>query len=223
MRAMYAGLAAVALGGCSAPPARTRAAAPVEPTAFPPGAPVTAPPEAAELLAVELSRWEVKMTLPAVPRFELPTVAPGRHSVQELWVRGDALLDTELAVEGYVTWIYDCVADVERRTGASRARARRDIEDKPTLCRRPAFYIGAMPDTSPETSIWVVEVPRPMTRAERENLPRDMIEAWPKVPKLTVGERVIVRGYWQLRSPHGESNSAGLLVYVDVGPYRGQP
>ena len=39
-------------------------------------------------------------------------------SVAELRVRGDELLDKEIVIEGYVTWMYGCIEDVQARTAA---------------------------------------------------------------------------------------------------------
>lgn len=175
------------------------------------------------MLAAELPSASVKIFLPVVPPFELPAMPPGRHSVKELRVRGAALLETEVVVEGYVTWIYDCVAAVQARTGVTAARARRDIEKDPTLCRRPAFYIGDAPGAPPEQSIWVVEVPRRPTKLERKHLPKEELEQWPAVPTIAIGDHVLVRGTWLRRSPHGEMNSDGLLLYASVEPYREAP
>ena len=47
------------------------------------------------------------------------------------------------------------------------------IEDDPTKCERPKFYIGDTPDTPVEKSLWVVDVPRPYNKLELERLPRD--------------------------------------------------
>ena len=53
------------------------------------------------------------------------------------------------------------------------------IEEDPTKCERPKFYLGDAKDTPPEKSIWVVEIPRPYNKLEKERLPKEEIAAWP--------------------------------------------
>jgi|GEM_PF-3423771 len=82
------------------------------------------------------------VTLPARPNLALPTAAPGYVALRELQVRRDARFGIDVIDEGYVTWIYDCVAITQGRTKQSRARVVRSIEADPTQCRRPLFTIA---------------------------------------------------------------------------------
>jgi tetratricopeptide (TPR) repeat protein len=151
--------------------------------------------------------------LPAVPAFELPIPAPGTHGVRELLVVGKPLLGTEAKVSGYVLWIYDCVAAVQRR-GESRAKVQQRVDDDPTLCERKKLYLGDTATTPLEQGLWVVDVPRPPNKLEKERLPKDELKAWPKVPALKVGDYVTITGTFSVSSPHSERNSDGLLVWA---------
>ena len=78
------------------------------------------------MLAAELSAADVKISLPVVPAFELPAMPPGRRSVKELRVRGRPLIGSEVVVEGYITWIYDCARHrlARHESHAIRSRVR---------------------------------------------------------------------------------------------------
>jgi hypothetical protein len=56
-----------------------------------------------------------------------------------------------------------------------------------------------------------------MSRAEQQNLPQEIIDWWPVVPEVAVGDLVAVQGMWLMESPHGEINTAGLVVYTRMG------
>jgi hypothetical protein len=161
----------------------------------------------------EVKPHTIKVTMPAVPSFDVPKAnADGSHSVKEMRVQGYRYLKTDVALKGYVVWTYDCVTAIRQPNEADDAVKKR-IEENPTLCRRPAFYIGDAPDTPVERAAWVVEVPRPYTKLEKDRLPKEEIEKWPAVPPYKVGDEVVVHGQWNTASPHGESNTEGLLVY----------
>lgn len=159
-----------------------------------------------------------QLAVPAVPSFELPPEEPGFHNVRQLRIRGQHdWLGTEITVKGYITWIYDCVT-ANTRPGEKPAQVQKRIDEDPTACERPKFYLGATKNTLPEASIWVVSVPRPPNKLERQRLPKDELAKWPVVPKLALGDFVAVTGTWQLQSPHGDRNSDGLLVFKAVQP-----
>src|SRR5262249_52878526 len=124
-----------------------------------------------------------------------------------------ALLTTNLKVGGYVTWIYDCVAD-NLKPGKTRAQVQATIDDDPTLCERPKFHLGATRDAADEVTLGVVCLPRPPNKLEPSHLPKDELAKRPPVPKLAVGDYVIVSGKFDTSSPHSERNSDGLLVYA---------
>ena len=153
-----------------------------------------------------------KLALPAVPSFDLPPSEPGFRNPRELLVTGQKLRGTEIQVKGYITWIYDCAKAIGKPR-QTPAQIRKLIDEDPTLCERPKFYLGSTKDTSPEHALWVVDVPRPPNKLEKERLPRDELAAWPAVPKLAVGDYVVVTGKFDVSSPHAERNSDGLLVY----------
>lgn len=167
--------------------------------------------------APEVVRAQTKVELPAVPAFEVPQVEAGVHDPRELRVQGGAVLDREIKVKGYVVWIYDCA-----RAIATAGEAPRDVQARidadPTLCERPRFFVGATKDTPPERAIWVVDVPRVPNKLELARLPKAELAAWPKVPKVAVGDYVVVAGTWRLASPHGTRNSDGLLVFESLAP-----
>ena len=138
-----------------------------------------------------------RVELPVVPAFTLPASEPGFHAPRELRVRGQALLGAELKVRGYVTWIYDCVAELERANPrAGRAQLEAAIEREPALCERPMFSLGDARDASREASIWVVDAPRSPGGA----------------PALAVGDYVVVTGAWGGASAI-DSTATGVLAY----------
>jgi hypothetical protein len=164
----------------------------------------------------EVKPHNEKLDLPSVPAFELPPApADGMHSIKELRVKGKKFLDQEISVKGYVTWAYDCPTAI-RTEGMSDADVAKKIEDDPTVCERAKFYIGDAPDTPPERSLWVVDVPRPPNKKEIKNLPKEDIANWPAIPPYKVGDEMIVTGDFRLASPHSERNSEGLIVYKKI-------
>lgn len=179
----------------------------------------------------EVQKSEAKIELPKVPAFDLPAAdADGSHSVKELRVKGRKLLDTEITVKGYVTWVYDC-ATALREPGMSDEDVQKLIEESQDRCDRPKFYIGDTPDTPAEKSLWVVDVPRAWTKKEvaakldkQEAFRADRCD--PKVlaktpllsscPPYKLGDKVAVTGMFTVASPHSERNTDGLLVYKKV-------
>jgi len=173
----------------------------------------------------EVRKTEVKLNLPPVPPFDLPPApSDGSHTVKELRVKGKKLLESDITVKGVITWAYDCPTAV-RQPGMSDKDLQKMIDDDPTKCERPKFYVGDQADTPPEKSMWVVDVPRPYNKLEMErmkkperNLP-DRCEPGEKDPKknicppYAVGDEVSVTGTFKMSSPHSERNSDGLLVY----------
>jgi hypothetical protein len=175
--------------------------------------------------AAEVKKTDVKLDLPAVPAFDLPPApADGGHSVKELRVKGKKLFETDLAVHGFITWAYDCQT-ANRKPDETDKDLQKRLDEDPTLCERPKFYIGDAKDTPAEKSLWIVDVPRPYNKLEMErmkkperNLP-DRCEPKEKDPKknicppYAVGDEVEVTGTFKMSSPHSERNSDGLLVY----------
>jgi tetratricopeptide (TPR) repeat protein len=187
----------------------------------------SATPASPDLKGPALETRSVTVTVPPVPTFELPAMPPGQHGVRELHVAGKPLLDTEVQVTGYVTWIYDCEVEV-RKLRETVAQVRRRIDADPTLCQRAKFYLGDTRDTPPERSLWVVDVPRPFNKLERERIAKadrtvdnypDRCEPDPKRPRapycmpLAVGDYVTLTGTFSVQSPHSERNSDGLIVF----------
>src|SRR5262245_27538590 len=80
-------------------------------------------------------RLDAKLVMPAIPAFDVPPVKADSHSVRELRVLGKPLVDTDLAVTGIITWVYDCGTDV-RKLGQSDRAAQDMIDKDPTLCER---------------------------------------------------------------------------------------
>jgi tetratricopeptide (TPR) repeat protein len=145
----------------------------------------------------EVVSGRTHVDLPALPPFSVPTLAGGAHDAQALRVRGRSLLDTDITVKGHVTWIYDCVKDIAR-PGERTDETRKRIDDDPTQCERAKLHLGPARDTRPEHALWVVDLPRSL--------------------KVAVGDYVAITGRFALRSPHGESNSDGLLIYASLAP-----
>lgn len=162
----------------------------------------------------EIARGEPKVALPAVPGFEPPVIEPGVHRPRELRLFGVPLRGTEIRVKGYVTSIYDCAAELAiSNPDLSRAALLDAIDRDPRHCDQPRFYLGEVKGAPVEASITVVDVPRRPSKPERDSLTPGELAAWPKVPTLAVHDHVIVTGTWALRSPRGEYDSNGLLVY----------
>jgi hypothetical protein len=174
----------------------------------------------------EVRKTEVKLNLPAVPAFDLPPApGDGSHTVKELRVKGKKLLESDITVKGVITWAYDCATAV-RQPGMSDKDLQKMIDEDPTKCERPKFYVGDSADTPPEKSMWVVDVPRPYNKLELKRLPKDELRNPPSdrcdpkadakksvCPPYKVGDQVEITGTWKLSSPHSERNSDGLLVY----------
>jgi hypothetical protein len=164
----------------------------------------------------EVQTDQLKVTLPAVPSFEVPkTNADGSHTIKEMRVAGAKYLKSDVTLHGFVVWAYDCATAIRKSGETDEAVAKR-IEEDPMQCRRPAFYLGDDKGTAAERAVWVVEVPRPPTAAEKKNLPKDAIKNWPPVPVYALGDEVSVTGTWAVSSPHGEGNTDGLLVYQSM-------
>jgi hypothetical protein len=175
----------------------------------------------------EVRKSDKKLNLPEVPPFDLPpSPADGSHTVKELRVKGKKLLESDVVVKGVITWAYDCPTAI-RQPGMSDKDLQKMIEEDPSRCERPKFYLGDAPDTPAEKSLWVVDVPRPYYKLELSRLPRDEIRNPPAdrcdpkadakkptaCPPYKVGDQVEVTGTWKLTSAHSERNSEGLLVY----------
>ena len=203
--------------GSHARAGETRVAAPVN---------VVAPTASSKLYPDDLPgpqpdivRNPAALELPAVPEFELPATEPGLHGARELRVHGRGLYGRELKVEGYVTWIYDCATELARGNHeASDAEIAASIDNMPELCDAPMFSLGDARQTPRDASIWVVDVPRFPHKSERTQRTRADLAALPAVPRLAVGDHVVVTGTWSVDSPKGERNASGLLVYRAVEP-----
>jgi tetratricopeptide (TPR) repeat protein len=155
--------------------------------------------------------------VPPVPAFDLPAVEPGLHTPRELHVHGKRVLGTEVKVKGYITWVYDCTAVLlASNPHATRAQIQVAIAKDPSLCERPKFYLGDSKTAPRDSSIWVVDVPQPPTKADRDRMSRDELKASQQAPKLVVGDYVLVTGTWAIQSPHAEHNTDGLLVYKSL-------
>lgn len=160
-----------------------------------------------------------RVALPPLPSFEVAPDHAGYHTPSELRQRGKRWLGHELLVKGFVTGIYDCVADLSaKKPGTSRGVLVEMIENDPTVCQLPRFYLGQAPSIPRSLSISVVEVPRPPRRIEKKNMTLADEMRWPEVPKLAEHDYLGVTGLWALESPHGERDSNGLLIYRHVQP-----
>ena len=176
----------------------------------------------------EVKKTDIKIDLPPVPAFDLPAATGDNHSVKELRVKGKKLLDGVVTVKGVVTWAYDCATAV-RLPGMQEKDVQKKIEDDPSVCERPKFYIGDAADTPAEKSLWVVDVPRPYNKLEIERLPKEELKnpppdrcddkkdpKKPTCPVYKVGDIVTITGEFKQSSTHSERNSDGLLVYKSM-------
>lgn len=171
--------------------------------------------------APEVTATATPVALPALPAFELPA---GPLTVARLRAGRSAFFGTRVVLRGFVTFAYDCAADI-RKPGESDRAVRARIDADPTLCERPKFYVGDAASTSPEHSLWVVDVPRPYNKLELANIPKaertlpDRCEPHERDPKKQIcppyreGDEVIIAGTFATSSPHSEANSDGLIVY----------
>lgn len=166
--------------------------------------------------AAEVTNTKVKLDLPQVPSFETPSPHPdGSHSVREMRLKGRQKFETEVDIRGFVTWIYSC-EDALRGPEMTVKQVRKIIEANPEKCNRPHFFLGDAADTPAEKALWVVENPRKLRRDERRRLSRAAKKAIKPPPVFDVGDEVIVKGTWDIRSPNGFFRSDGLLVFKDI-------
>lgn len=164
----------------------------------------------------EVVQTAVKLDLPEVPAFDIPAPHPdGTHTAREMRLKSAKLLNTEVQIKGFVTWIYDCVAELQGPDDDVKEIRQKILED-PTVCQRPHFFLGDTPDTSGERSVWVVEVPRKLRSDELRLLSRQERANLPDVPDIDIGDEVVVTGLWNRESPAGFANSDGLLIYKDL-------
>ncbi len=163
---------------------------------------------------LEIADASEYIDLPEPPAFDPPpegdVLAP-----RTLRVLSNKYADSKVAVRGTVVWIYDCGSSI-RTPDMSEKELRRLLSDEPERCSRPHLYLGDSSGASVDRSIWVVEVPRPIRRDERRALPKNIVDSWPAVPKVKLGDEVIVRGTWATVSPRGFRNSDGLLIYESL-------
>lgn len=166
--------------------------------------------------AAEVSDTKIQLDLPEPESFDMPAVsADGIHSVREMRLKGRKLFETEVKIRGYVTWIYDCFAEL-RKPEMTEKQVQKMIDEDPSLCNRPHFFIGQTAETAPEKSLWVVEVPRELRKDELKGLSRSDRANLPPVPVFKLGDEVVVTGTWNQTSPKGFANSDGLLVYQSM-------
>jgi hypothetical protein len=164
----------------------------------------------------EVAETNIRLELPAVPEFKMPAPYPdGSHSVSEMRLQGNRMLESEVRVKGHVVWVYDC-ATALRTPEMTDKELKRILTDEPERCDRPNFYLGDAADTPVDKAIWVVEVPRAPREDEKKVLPKEELALWPAVPVFSLGQQVVVTGTWAQKSPKGFLNSDGLLVYKSL-------
>ncbi len=164
----------------------------------------------------EVKKTNIKLDLPPVPQFDVPSFDGEHRSVKELRLNGRSLFDSELDVKGYIVWVYDCLEE-QREPGMTDKDVQKKIDEDPTICNRPHVILGDTADTPPEKGIWVVELPRALRKDEERGLKRkEIAEHNSTVPEVAVGDEVIVKGKWNNTSPHGFANSEGLLIFAEI-------
>jgi tetratricopeptide (TPR) repeat protein len=173
---------------------------------------------------LEFTKPTRQVSLPPLPAFDVPPpAADGSVSPRYLRLRGNKALDSEVSVKGVITWAYDCLT-AERKPNETTKEAQKRIDDDPTLCERPKFYVGDAASTLPELSLWVVDVPRVYNKLELARIKKqdrtDPTKCEPGgdpkkklCPPYKVGDQIEITGTFKLSSSHGERNSDGLLVY----------
>ena len=130
-------------------------------------------------------------------------------------LKGNKFMDTEVLVQGYVIWMYDCGTAI-RTPDMTEKELERILKDEPERCNRPNLYLGDKQDDATDRGIWVVDIPRHPREDEKKVLPKEMIDNWHAVPEFKTGQHVTVTGKWSQKSPEGFANSAGLLVYKSM-------
>lgn len=163
----------------------------------PKGEPADCPPPYAAP-EIEVAADPVPLDLPAVPAFTVPPINPdGSRSVRELRVAGNRLLETEVTVRGFVTWVYDCFEVTRadpRNAGVADDQLRRLIADDPTRCARRYLRLADGAVTGLNHAIHVVDLPADLA--------------------VKGGDELVVTGTWTTRSPHGDARPDGLLVFA---------
>lgn len=186
----------------------------------------------------EVEETQIKLDLPAPPEFVEPKpYADGSHSVTEMRLKGQKMLDQQVKVTGYVVFQYDlntCARDLGEKLVKQDPKlcdgkkdivectskvGQKAVAETPDQCERPYFYLADAANASFEKSLWVVEVPRPLRDDEkRDPALVEQFKKGPQPPQLKVGDKVIVSGTWAIKSPGGFGNSDGLLVYEGSSP-----
>lgn len=165
----------------------------------------------------EVMETNIKLDLPAVPTFDIPSANPdGSHPVSEMRLNGKTFLDTEVRIQGFVLWIYDCATAI-RTPEMSDKDLKTILDTQPERCTRPHFIIGEAATMKIERGIEIVEYPRALRKDEvgmfGDEIEAEMAAAVAALPEFKVGDQVMVTGQWALSSPKGFHNSEGLLTY----------
>jgi hypothetical protein len=167
----------------------------------------------------EVQETNIKLDLPAVPDFAMPQPNPdGTHPVQEMRLKGNKFLDTEVKVKGHVVWIYDCATAI-RTPEMTDKEVASILENEPERCSRPHFTLADRPDVPPDRGLWVVDVPRAPRKDDKllgKEILAEMEAQWKALPPFKLGDEVVVTGTWSLHSPKGFRHSDGLVVYQQM-------
>jgi hypothetical protein len=186
----------------------------------------------------EVEETQIKLDLPAPPSFVEPKPYPdGSHSVAEMRLKGQRMLDKRVTLTGYVVLQYDlavCAREAGERLvkkdpqlcaskkdplDCAQKLGQKAVDEMPDQCDRPYFLLADQPNAGIEKAVWVVEVPRPLRADEKRDV--DRVQAFkegPQPPTVKVGDKVKVTGTWAIKSPAGFGNSDGLLVYQASEP-----
>jgi tetratricopeptide (TPR) repeat protein len=180
--------AAIAAAGAISPATAgtTRATPPVQVVARTPSGPI----ERDDLPGpqLELATSPGMLALPAIPALELAIGEPGVHAPRALRVAEPGRLAGELAVRGYVTWVYDCATELARANPAmSHAQLAEAIDVDPSLCEPAMFTLGDARTTPRDTSVWIVDAAA---------LPGASPRRRGSAATVAVGDRVTVTGTW---------------------------
>ncbi len=174
----------------------------------------------AQVSAEDSAKKVLKITLPPIPEFKVPSPYPDNsHTVLEMKRRGGRFLNQSVQITGYIIWKYDCITELTKQ-GMTKRAAKKIIAKKPQTCQRPNFYLGDKLDTPRSKGLRVVDVPRKLRRDETRGMSRKERRAHKPAPKHNVGDRVTVTGTWLTSSPSGFIDSLGLLLYQDLAKAR---
>ena len=76
----------------------------------------------AQVSAEDSAKKVLKITLPPIPEFKVPSPYPDNsHTVLEMKRRGGRFLNQSVQITGYIIWKYDCITELTKQGMTKRA------------------------------------------------------------------------------------------------------